>query len=454
MLARGFFAVNTAFMIFQGAHMKMSSTIGQFTEVTSSSSLRKVVAAATIGTALEWFDLVVYGFFAVVIAKLFFPSENEVASLIAALSTFGVSYLMRPVGALILGAYSDRYGRKKGLTLSIALMAIGTMMITLTPSYASIGFAAPVIVVLGRLVQGVSAGGEFGTSTSFLVEHSPVAKRGFYASFQMAAQGATAVIAALFGTLLTKYLTPEQLLGWGWRIPFAFGLLIIPVASYIRHHVDETPVFQISQHTTRPVRETFTNNKVRLLLAIGIYALVTTASYVIVLYLPTFAIKQLKLDPSLAFAGSLLMGALLLVGAPLAGALADRFGRKKVLFVFAIYLVALQFPLFRWLLSNPNPSVFLTMCFFFGIGIAGYQGPMPAVLSELFPSRIRTTGLALTHNLAVATFGGFAPLILTWGIHVTHSNLVPAAYVTVAGIVSMVCMLVCMWEFGDHVVTE
>ncbi|WP_250508354.1 MULTISPECIES: MFS transporter [unclassified Caballeronia] len=416
--------------------------------------LRRVVTAATIGTALEWFDLVVYGFFAVVIAKLFFPATNELTSLLVALSTFGGSYLMRPLGALLLGSYADRHGRKAGLTLSIALMALGTLMIAATPTYASIGIAAPVIVVAGRLIQGISAGGEFGASTSFLVEHSPRSQRGFYASFQMAAQGGTAVIASLFGTLLTRYLTPEQLLGWGWRIPFIFGLLIIPVAYFIRRHVDETPVFVQDAHASSPVRETFTDNKIRLLLAIGIYVLVTASSYVIVLYMPTFAIKQLQLDPSLAFAGTLLIGGVQIFACPLAGAMADRGGRKRVLLGAAAVLGLVVVPLFAWLISSPTAFTFISVCAVFGLVISGYQGPMPAVLSELFPSRVRTTGLALTHNLAVAIFGGFAPLILTWGVTATHSRLVPGLYVGAAAAISILSLLVCIRKFGDQRSTE
>ena len=414
------------------------------------SRLRTVVVAATIGTALEWFDLVVYGFFAVTIAKLFFPSASELTSLLVALSTFGASYLMRPLGALILGSYSDRYGRKRGLTLSIALMAVGTLLIAVTPSYASIGIAAPMIVVAARLIQGISAGGEFGASTSFLVEHSPRHQRGFYASFQMAAQGGTAVLASLFGTLLSHYLSPEQMLDWGWRVPFFFGLLIIPIAYVIRRHVDETPVFSNDARATSPVRATFQDNKVRLALAIGIYVLVTSSSYVIVLYMPTFATRELGIDSSLAFAGTLLMGALQMVACPIAGAIADRKGRKTTLLVAAALIGLVAVPLFAWLIASPTPFAFIVICAVLGVAISGYQGPMPAVLSELFPSRVRTTGLALTHNLAVALFGGFAPLILTWGISATHSRLVPAVYIAVAAVISVISLLICLRKFGDH----
>lgn len=410
--------------------------------------LRIAVAAATIGTALEWFDLVVYGFFAVYIAKVFFPAADELTSLLVTLSTFGGSYLMRPLGALLLGSYSDRYGRKRGLSLSIALMALGTLLIAAAPGYATIGIAAPAIVVLGRLVQGISAGGEFGASTSFLVEHSPASQRGFYASFQMAAQGGTTVLASLFGAVLTRTLTDAQLLDWGWRIPFIFGLTIIPVAAYIRRHVDETPVFRHDAHAGSPVRETFADNKLRLLLAVGVYVLVTSSSYVIVLYMPTFAIKQLAMDPSLAFAGTVLMGVLQMVACPLAGALSDRMGRMRLLLVASIVLGLLVVPMFALLVAHPTAPVFVALCAVLGVVVSAYQGPMPAVLSELFPSRVRTTGLALTHNLAVATFGGFAPLVLTWGASVTHSRLIPAMYVTVAALVSLVSLVVAMRRFG------
>lgn len=258
------------------------------------------------------------------------------------------------------------------------------------------------------------------------------------------------MLASLFGTLMSHYVLPEQMLGWGWRMPFCFGLLIIPIAYVIRRHVDETPIFAKDTHPSNPVRDTFLDNKVRLALAIGIYVLVTSSSYVIVLYMPTFATRQLGIDSSLAFAGTLLMGALQMVACPLAGAIADRKGRKTTLLVAAALIGLIAVPLFAWLIARPTPLAFIIVCAMLGIAISGYQGPMPAVLSELFPSRVRTTGLALTHNLAVAIFGGFAPLILTWGINATHSRLVPALYIAVAAVISVISLLICIRRFGDH----
>lgn len=410
--------------------------------------LRHAVAAATIGTALEWFDLVVYGFFALTIAKLFFPAGNPLTSLLLTLGTFGASYLMRPLGALFLGAYADRHGRKRGLTLSIALMALGTLIIAVAPTYEAIGVAAPALMVAARLIQGISAGGEFGSSTSFLVEHSPPAQRGFYASFQMAAQGATAVLASLFGVMLTRSLSTDQLLAWGWRIPFLFGLTIIPVAYFIRRHVSETPVFLNTSKAHSPVRETFADNKLRLMLAIGVYILVTSSSYVIILFMPTFAVRQLGIPSSIAFTGTLLMGAIQIIACPIAGALADRAGRLRVLLWAAVIFGVSVVPLFALLAATPTMPVFLALCVVLGLLVSAYQGPIPAVLSELFPARVRTLGLALTHNLTVAVFGGFAPMILTWAISRTHSNLAPAAYIAAAALLSVMCLVICMRRYG------
>ncbi|KNB21538.1 membrane protein, partial [Salmonella enterica subsp. enterica serovar Typhimurium] len=202
----------------------------------------RVIVSASIGNALEWFDLVVYGFFAVTIAKLFFPTGNDTVSLLLTLGTFGVSFFMRPLGAIVIGAYADRAGRKAALTLSIVLMMVGTLLIAIMPTYAAIGVLAPVGIVIARMVQGFSAGGEFGSATAFLAEHAPQ-RRGFFSSWQVASQGLTTLLAAGFGALLTGNLSPEAMASWGWRIPFFFGLLIGPVAYYIRRRLDETPEF-------------------------------------------------------------------------------------------------------------------------------------------------------------------------------------------------------------------
>jgi len=404
----------------------------------------RVIAAAAIGTALEFFDLVVYGFFAVTIAQVFFPADNSWVSLLITTSTFGLSYLIRPLGAIVLGSYADRNGRKAGLVLSVALMAVGTGLIACTPSYESIGIAAPILVVAARFVQGFSAGGEFGAATSFLVEHAPKEQRGFYGSFQMAAQGLTAVLAAGFGAATAAFLSKEHLLSWGWRLPFLFGMLIIPVAIYIRRGVEETPGFKHDNKAGSPVIATFTHNKIGLTLAILTYVLNTASSYVVVLFMPTFAVKKLGLDPTIAFVGTLLLGGIQMIACPFFGAVSDRLGRLPTLAAAAATNAAVALCCFALISSIPTDALFIVVCLLLGVSISAFQGPIPAALSEIFPSGVRSTGLALTHNLAVAAFGGFAPLILAWGIARTGSGLIPGIYMVAASAISLTAIFVLM----------
>jgi MFS transporter, MHS family, proline/betaine transporter len=244
----------------------------------TSSYMFRVIVAASIGNALEWFDLLVYGYFAVTLAKLFFPSGNDAVAMLLTFGTFAVSYLVRPIGAIVIGAYADRHGRKAALMLSILLMMVGTTIMAIVPTYAMIGIAAPIAVLAARLLQGFSVGGEFGSSTAFLVEHS-VTRKGFLASWQWSSQGLAAVLASAFGVLLFTALTPEQLQSWGWRLPFVFGLLIGPVGFYIRSNVDETPEFVSTKPAQTPVRDLLSHQLDRTLLSIGAVILSTSSNY-------------------------------------------------------------------------------------------------------------------------------------------------------------------------------
>jgi MHS family proline/betaine transporter-like MFS transporter len=287
--------------------------------------VRRVIVAASIGNALEWFDILVYGFFAATISKLFFPSADETVSLVLTLGTFAVSYVVRPLGALVLGAYADRVGRKAALMMSIRLMMLGTLLIAVMPPYATIGVVAPIAILLARLIQGFSAGGEFGSATAFLVEHAPE-KRGFMASWQFASQGFATLLASAFGTVLTATLSDAQLESWGWRVPFFFGLLIGPIGYYIRRYVDESAEF-VSDAERAPVKETFRDQKSRMLVAVGALAVSTAISYLIT-YMPTFAVKELDLPASTGFASTLVTGIVLTGLTPIVGHLSDRFGRS------------------------------------------------------------------------------------------------------------------------------
>ncbi|MCF2132897.1 MULTISPECIES: MFS transporter [Burkholderiaceae] len=402
----------------------------------------RAVAAASIGNALEWFDLVAYGFFAVVISQQFFPAGNDTISLLLTLGTFGVSFFMRPLGAIVLGAYADRAGRRAALSLSISLMMVGTLIIAVLPNYATIGLAAPLILVIARLLQGFSAGGEFGSATAFLAEHMPQ-RRGFLSSWQVASQGLTMLLAASFGVVLNGNLSPAQMDAWGWRIPFFFGLLIGPVAWYIRKRVDETPEFvaaEMSSKTTlTPVRDTLATQKERLLIAIGVVILATVSTYV-VLFMPTFAVKQLGLPASASFAAILLTGMIQLVVSPLVGHWSDRHGRTGIMLASAITILVLIYPAFAMLVSHPTLATLLVVQIIFGFLISGYFATLPGLLSEIFPVSTRTTGLSLSYNIAVTIFGGFAPFIISWLIASTGTKVAPGFYMIFAAAISIVAL--------------
>ncbi|PMS23158.1 MFS transporter [Trinickia dabaoshanensis] len=398
----------------------------------------RAVLATSIGNALEWFDLVVYGFFAVVIAKLFFPAGNDTVSLLLTLGTFGVSFFMRPLGAIVIGAYADRAGRKAALTLSILLMMIGTAIIVVLPTYETIGIAAPLILVLARLMQGFSAGGEFGSATAFLAEHVPQ-RRGFFASWQVASQGLTTVLAAVFGSVLTGKLTPDQLMSWGWRVPFAFGLLIGPIAYYIRSNVDETPEFLSAQPTESPLRDTFAGHKARLVIAIGIVVLGTVATY-LVLFMPTYSVKQLGLPASVSFSAVVLTGMIQMIGSPIVGHLSDKIGRTGLMLGSAALMLVLIYPAFAWLVASPNAGTLIAVQVAMGILVTGYFAALPGLLSEIFPVATRTTGMSLAYNIAVTIFGGFGPFIIAWLIRETGQKVAPSFYLMFAALVSLVAL--------------
>jgi MHS family proline/betaine transporter-like MFS transporter len=396
------------------------------------------VIAASIGNALEWFDFVVYGFFAITIARLFFPAADEGTSLLVALATFGVTYFMRPLGAIVLGNYADRHGRKGAFSLSIVLMTLGTGIIALAPTYAAIGLWAPILMVLARCIQGFSAGGEFGAATAFLAEQHPE-RRGFFASWQFASQGLTTVLATGFGAVLAGALSVEQMDSWGWRIPFLFGLLIGPVGYYLRSHVEETAEFRSTHRRSAPLREAFLQGKKRLLISFGAVVLCTVAMYTI-LFLPTYAVRQLGLPASGSFLATLLNGSLQMVLIPVVGAWSDRHGRLPLTFCAAISLLVGIYPLFAWLTAAPTLENLLIFQAVIGVLAAGYMGALPALMAELFPTSMRTTGLSVAYSCGVAVFGGFAPAINAWLIEATGNSLAPSFYVMAAALISIAAL--------------
>ncbi|AOY94162.1 MFS transporter [Cupriavidus sp. USMAA2-4] len=418
------------------------------TQQVSPAHRRKAILAATIGNGLEWFDFTVYSFFAVIIAKLFFPTGNDLTSFLLTVATFGVGFFMRPVGAIVLGVYADRVGRKAALTLTILLMALGTAIIGLAPTYDQIGMWAPALIVLARLIQGFSAGGEVGGATAFLIENSPDAKRGLYASWQQASQGISFMLGAAMGALVINGLEPAQVDAWGWRIPFLFGLLIGPVGMYIRSHLEEPPAFQ-QQRAERqaakvkfsPLSQVLRDHPREVVAGLGVTILWTVCTYVLVFYMPSYAKQQLGLPLGATFNSTALCGAIILVLCPVMGTLSDRIGRKRMLGVVALAIGVLAYPLFHWLNLSPTSQTLLQVQVVLGVLLAAFTGPAPAVLAEQFPTEVRSTGLSLAYNFAVTIFGGFAPLIVTWLIESSGNKLAPAFYVIAAAIASFIALL-------------
>lgn len=405
----------------------------------SGTSSRRAVLAATIGNALEWFDLIIYAFFANAIAKAFFPNPDSTLSLLMALGTFGVSFVVRPLGGVVLGAYADRAGRKAALVLGMSLMMIGTALMALTPGADDIGLAAPVLIVIARLLQGFSAGGEFASATTFLAEQSPD-RRCFNASWQFASQGFAMVMGACFGYGVTMLLGPEETDAWGWRIPFVFGMLIGPVAIYIRRHVDETSEFRATVPTANPISEAIRNRKASMLMALGAVILSTVAIY-LMLYMPTYGTRLLELDSTAGFLAALAGGAVLFLLTPHFGRLADRLGQFPVAFPAAVVLVVLPVPLFAWLLDAPSALRLVVVQTVFATALSAYLGVLGALMTDLFPTASRSTGVSLSYNLSVMTFGGMAPLLMTWLISSTGWLAIPAYYLALAALVSVVAVL-------------
>ena len=408
----------------------------------------KAVVAASIGNALEWFDIIVYASFAVVISKLFFPETSGVTGLIYTFGAFGVSYLVRPLGAMVLGSYGDRAGRKAALTMTIGIMMVGTAIMAFAPTAESIGAAAGLVILLSRLLQGFSAGGEFGTATAFLIEHAPD-RKAFYASWQVATQGASMFLASLFGFGLNTWLSTEQLESWGWRVPFVFGMLIGPVGLYIRSRMSETPDFMESEKVKSPLWSTIGHNTERVLTGAAVVGLATISVYLI-LFMPTFAVKSLGLPAYAGYLGGIISGLVTLVGVPFIGALADRVGPVVIMRSATITAIVLAWPMFKLLVDNPSVWGLTVVEVILGVLMALYFGPLPALLAELFPTNIRTTGLSVSYNLGVTLFGGFAPLVLTWLIDKTGSLLSPSLYYIAIAVLSLFGLVVARSRYVER----
>jgi len=399
------------------------------------------VTAAVIGNALEWYDFIVYGFLSSIIARLFFPADSEYVSLLMALATFGVGFFMRPVGGVLLGLYADRKGRKAAMQLIILLMTLSIALIAFAPTYSAIGVGAPVMIVVARMLQGFATGGEYGSSTAFLVESAPEHRRGLYGAWQLFGQCLAVFAGAGMGALVTHTLSPEALDSWGWRVPFILGLLIGPVGLWIRRHMEEPEAFldaqQSHQGKALGLGQVLGEHCRALLATMGTVANSTVAFYVVLVNMPSFANKQLGLPLDQVFMVQMLAVALMTVIIPLAGALSDRVGRRPVLFAGTLAFLLLVYPLFAWVTQAPSVERLLVMQLVLCSLIGMFFGPAPTTLAEQFPTRMRSTGLALSYNVAVMLFGGFAPFIVTWLTQVDGSPVAAAYYVLFATLIGL-----------------
>lgn len=391
----------------------------------------RLIAACTIGNALEFYDFVIYSFFAATIGALFFPSQDPTVQLLLSFATYGVGFLMRPLGGVVLGSFADRKGRKAATVLTLFLMALGTGMIGLAPTYAQIGVLGPLVVVLGRLIQGFSAGGEVGASTTLLAEYAPPKERGFFGSWQLASQGAAILVAASIAWTINTMLTPEEVKAWGWRVPFIIGILIVPIGLWLRRALRETHANEADARTREvsSLGVALGQHWRKILVGIALIIGGTAANAVVVLYMSTYAIRQLGMAPTTALFAGITAGLVTLIVAPIAGTISDRIGRKPVIGFSYLMIALLIYPAF--LLINAAPGLSTLLAVVVILASLNAAGGAPAILSlaEVFPVQVRATGMSLVYAVGVAVFGGFGQFIVTWLIAATGSPIAPAWYV-------------------------
>ncbi|HBV0951162.1 TPA: MFS transporter [Klebsiella pneumoniae] len=406
---------------------------------TSQMSTRDRIGAilrVTSGNFLEQFDFFLFGFYATYIAHTFFPASSEFASLMMTFAVFGAGFLMRPIGAIVLGAYIDKVGRRKGLIVTLSIMATGTFLIVLIPSYQTIGLWAPLLVLIGRLLQGFSAGAELGGVSVYLAEIATPGRKGFYTSWQSGSQQVAIMVAAAMGFALNAVLEASAISDWGWRIPFLFGCLIVPFIFILRRKLEETQEFTARRHhlAMRQVFATLLANWQVVIAGMMMVAMTTTAFYLITVYAPTFGKKVLMLSASDSLLVTLLVAISNFFWLPVGGALSDRFGRRSVLIAMTLLALATAWPALTMLANAPSflmmLSVLLWLSFIYGM----YNGAMIPALTEIMPAEVRVAGFSLAYSLATAVFGGFTPVISTALIEYTGDKASPGYWMSFAAI--------------------
>lgn len=402
---------------------------------------RRALIAAVMGNVLEWYDFAVYGFFATIIAKQFFSAADDVTALLSAFATFGIGFAARPLGGIVIGRIGDVYGRKFALLITMFLMAGSTVLLGLIPSYASIGVAATVLVVAARILQGFSAGGEWGGATAFIVEWAAPNQRGYFGSFQQCSVAAGLLLGSAIAALFSTLMSPEALESWGWRIPFLLGGILGPVGLYMRRNIDETPAFKEAQANAVEPSADFDSPAILAAKAFGFAVAWNAIYYIFLSYMPTFSIKYLQLSRAEALWSNSAGLVALVIAVPLMGRLSDRIGRKPLLLTCCGIFTLLTYPLFSHVIAHPSFGLVLALQIFFAVAIATFSGPGPAAIAEIFPTRIRSTWMSVGYSLAAATFGGFAPFIATWLINQTGDPISPVYFVIGSSVLSGLVIL-------------
>lgn len=407
-----------------------------------SSDSKKAVVAAVVGNVLEWYDFAVYAFVATIIAKKFFPVQDEVTALLSVFLAYGLGFVARPLGGIIIGRMGDTHGRKFALLVTIFMMAAGTVLIGILPTYETIGVLAPALLVVARLLQGFSAGGEWGGSTAYIVEWAPKGGRGWYGSFQQQSVVAGLLLGSGVAALLNTVLTPETMGDWGWRVPFLIGGILGPVGMYMRRTIKETPKYvEAQQQAARPAAASPDDGVSPWLLAgraFGFTIVWTVCFYVLLNYMPTWAQKYMKLSAAQALWANTIGLLVLMIAIPFMGHLSDRIGRKPLLIACCVAFVVVPYPVLSYLASGASYMELILVQIAFAVLISMFSGPGPAAIAEIFPTKSRSTWMTSGYALAVAIFGGFAPVISVWLIDRFGSPVAHSFYLVAAAIISTI----------------
>ena len=412
--------------------------------VIAQKSLRKSVAAGSIGVLVHWFDWAIYAYLATTVAAVFFPEQDKTAGLLAVFAVFAVSFGVRPLGALIFGALGDRIGRKKTLSVVIIAMSAATLAVGLLPGYDAIGIWAPVLLVAARMVQGLAAGREFGSAAAFLAEYSPRRHRGFGVSWLEFGSLLGFLAASLVVYLLNVVMGTDAIQDWGWRIPFLLTVPLGLIGFYIRTKIEDTPEFrsleELDNVPQSPVKEVFTRHWKQLLQMSGIEIMMHVTFYIVLVYLLTYQEETLKMSADNAALLSTVASIAGLILVPLFGAVSDRIGRRPLLIASAVLLIILSYPLFLVMQSDAPWAGFVSTL---GLGIilAIILGVHACAVAELFPTRTRQTGLSIAYSITAAIFAGTVPYVLTWLIAQTGNTMMPAFYLILVGLIGLAAVM-------------